>query len=76
MPTYFRVELNATYMPLMFKGLALKADVFNLLNRQTTLATQPVYNAGANTVSPYYGQVLGRAPERQVRFAAEYNHKF
>jgi len=76
MPTDFRVALNATYMPRMFKGLALKADVFNLLNRQTTLATQPVYNAGANTVSPYYGQVLGRAPERQVRFAAEYNYKF
>ncbi|WP_426322548.1 TonB-dependent receptor [Pseudoduganella sp. R-43] len=76
MPTDFRIALNTTYMPRMFKGLALKADVFNLLNRQTTLATQPVYNAGANTVSPYYGQVLGRAPERQVRFAAEYNHKF
>jgi outer membrane receptor protein involved in Fe transport len=76
MPTDFRIALNATYMPRMFKGLALKADVFNLLNRQTTLATQPVYNAGASTVSPYYGQVLGRAPERQVRFAAEYNHKF
>ncbi|KQV46675.1 MULTISPECIES: TonB-dependent receptor [unclassified Duganella] len=76
MPTDFRIALNATYMPRMFKGLALKADVFNLLNRQTTLATQPVYNAGANTVSPYYGQVLGRAPERQVRFAAQYNHKF
>jgi len=76
MPTDFRIAINATYMPRMFKGLALKADVFNLLNRQTTLATQPVYNAGANTVSPYYGLVLGRAPERQVRFAAEYNHKF
>ena len=76
MPTDIRIALNATYMPRMFKGLALKADVFNLLNRQTTLATQPVYNAGANTVSPYYGQVLGRAPERQVRFAAEYNYKF
>jgi outer membrane receptor protein involved in Fe transport len=76
MPTDFRVALNATYMPRMFKGLALKADVFNLLNRQTTMATQPGYNAGVNTVSPYYGQVLGRAPERQVRFAAEYKHKF
>jgi hypothetical protein len=27
-------------------------------------------------VSAYYGQVLGRAPERQVRFSAEYNYKF
>ncbi|MCE3264347.1 MAG: hypothetical protein K0R43_3426 [Pseudoduganella sp.] len=76
MPTDYRVALNATYMPQMFKGLALKADVFNLFNRQTTLATDPVYNAGKNKVSAYYGQVLGRAPERQVRFSAEYNHKF
>ena len=76
MPTDFRVALNATYMPRLVKGLALKADVFNLLNRQTTMATQPVYNSGVNSVSPYYGQVLGRAPERQVRFAAEYSYKF
>lgn len=76
MPTDIRVAINATYTPQMIKGLALKADVFNLLDRQTTMATQPVYNAGADSVSPYYGQVLGRAPERQVRFSAEYNRQF
>jgi len=76
MPTDFRVALNAAYSPRMIKGLTLKADVFNLFNRQTVMATQPVYNSGKDTVSPYYGEVLGRAPERQVRFTAEYNHKF
>ncbi|MYN05430.1 TonB-dependent receptor [Pseudoduganella sp. DS3] len=76
MPTDLRIALNATYTPRMIKGLSLKADVFNLLNRQTTMATQPVYNSGADSVSAFYGQVLGRAPERQVRLSAEYHHKF
>ncbi|WP_028102860.1 TonB-dependent receptor [Pseudoduganella violaceinigra] len=76
LPTDIRIALNTTYSPQFMKGLKLKADVFNLLNRQTVLATQPVYNSGKDTVSPYYGQVQGRAPERQVRFSAEYNHKF
>jgi len=76
LPTDFRIALNAAYAPRMFKGLTLKADVFNLLNRQTVLATQPVYNSGKDTVSPYYCEVLGRAPERQVRFTVEYNYKF
>ena len=76
LPTDVRLALNATYMPRWLKGLSLKGDVFNLLNRQTVLATQPVYNSGADTINPYYNQVLGRAPERQVRFTAEYNYKF
>ena len=76
LPTDVRLALNASYMPRWLKGLTLKADVFNLLNQQTDLATQPGYNSGPGTVSAYYNQVLGRAPERQVLFSVEYNHRF
>jgi hypothetical protein len=75
LPWDARLDLNVAYSPTMLKGLVLKADVFNVFNRQTTQNMTEAYNSGL-TVNPLYGGVVSYTAPRSVRFSAEFVHKF
>lgn len=77
LPWDIRLDMNLTYRPAMFKGLAFKLDVFNVANKQTVQTLDETYNVSSTTdVSPTYGQVISYTSPRTVRVGVEFNHKF
>jgi hypothetical protein len=74
-PWDVRLDLNVAYSPTMVKGLIVKADVFNVFNRQVGQNMTEAFNSGL-TVNPLYGGVISYTAPRSVRFSAEYSHKF
>ncbi|OGB00283.1 MAG: hypothetical protein A3E25_02910 [Burkholderiales bacterium RIFCSPHIGHO2_12_FULL_69_20] len=78
LPWEYRLDMNLAYRPAMFKGLQLRMDVFNLLNRQSALAVDEVHeNAGDITsVLPRYGRIIQNVAPRAVKFTVSYDHKF
>jgi hypothetical protein len=77
LPWDTRLDLNLAYRPALIKGLALKADVFNVFNKQTTQTVDETYNVGSTVdVSSTYGRVISYTAPRAVKFSAEYNYKF
>jgi hypothetical protein len=75
LPTDIRLALAFIYKPQQLKGLTLKTDVFNLLNRQTPLSVKQEYNSGGQ-INPHYLRVNSTTPARSLRFSAEYLHQF
>jgi hypothetical protein len=75
LPWEKRLDLNLTYAPAMVKGLALKMDVFNVLNSQQPLTQDPTYD---NYLSPEptYNEFTSYQSPRSVKFTVEFNHKF
>jgi len=70
-----RLDLNVAYTPRFLKGLSLKADVFNVFNRQVAQNMYESYYSG-QTVNPLYGGVVSYTAPRSVRLSAEFVHKF
>jgi hypothetical protein len=77
MPWDARLDLNLAYSPARFKGLTLKVDVFNVLNRQAAQNMTEDYNTdSATTVNALYGGVVSYTAPRTVKLTAEYNYRF
>jgi len=75
LPWDIRLDMNVAYSPTFLKGLVLKADVFNVFNRQAAQNMTETYNSG-NVVNPLYGNIISYTSPRSMRFTAEYNYKF
>lgn len=78
LPTDIRLALSANFRPAVMPGLELRADVFNVLNRQTALNEDSYsqnYN-DPNSISPYYQFIKSRSPERNFKFSVSYRHQF
>ncbi len=75
LPWDVQLDLNLAYQPAMLKGVRLKVDVFNVLNRQTVTAVSETYNAD-DAINPTYLMVTNRQAPRSARLTAEYNYKF
>jgi hypothetical protein len=78
LPWDVRFDASLTYTPAMLKGLALKLDVFNILNKQSVQQVDQQWNSGGD-VSPTYftpGATVGYTAPRSAKFTAEYNHAF
>lgn len=73
LPWQTQLDLNVAWMPASFKGLSLKLDVFDLLNRQTVTRYNETREDGTGGISRSYLQVAGRTAPRSVRLSAEYN---
>ena len=78
LPTDSRLDLNFVYKPEKVKGLALKVDVFNVINQQTIQAVEEVYNTGAlgTPVLSTYERVLSYTEPRSVKLSMSYDYKF
>lgn len=75
MPWDTRLDLNLAYSPRLLKGLILRADVFNVFNRQIGQNQTESYNTG-KSVNALYGNVISYTSPRSVKLTAEYSYKF
>ena len=75
LPWDVRLDMNVAYSPSFLKGLVLKADVFNVFDRQVGQNMTETYNSG-NTVNPLYGGIVSYTAPRSMKLTAEYNYKF
>lgn len=75
MPWDTRLDLNLAYSPRLLKGLILRADVFNVFNRQIGQNQTESYNTG-KSVNALYGNVISYTAPRSVKLTAEYSYKF
>jgi hypothetical protein len=69
------LDMNLVYRPEQLKGLALKLDVFNVLNDQQVLKLNEQYNSGVNR-STTFNSVQSYSAPRSARVSAEYNYRF
>jgi hypothetical protein len=75
LPMEKRLDLNLTYAPALVKGLALKVDVFNVLNAQSPLTQDPTFDYYTSP-EPTYNEYTSYQSPRSAKFTVEYNHKF
>jgi hypothetical protein len=73
-----RLDLNLEYRPAAIKGLALRADVFNVLNAQTAQAIDEIHEAAGDRSQalPTYGRVISYTAPRSVKLSVSYDVKF
>ncbi len=78
LPWDHRLDMNFVYKPASIKGLAFRADVFNVLNAQTTQAVDEVHeNAYDNSgVLNTYGRTISYTAPRSVKLTVSYDVKF
>lgn len=75
LPWDTRLDLNLTYRPAVVKGLALKATVFNVFNKQTIQTIEERRNNTSGTVRNTSQSVLSYTPPISFMFSLEYNFK-
>ncbi len=74
LPWDYSIDANVVYQPYWAKGLTLRADVFNLFNKQTAQAVYELHEPSndPSTTNGTYGQVLRYSAPRSVRMTAQY----
>jgi len=75
LPWDTRLDLNLAYRPSVVKGLALKATVFNVFNKQTIQNVEERRNTGSGAVRSTSQSVLSYTPPISFMFSLEYNFK-
>lgn len=78
LPMDARADANISYSPSFAKGLKMKLDIFNLLNRQAIEVIEERYNTpgGVSTVWNRYATVESYNAPRSMKFTVTYDHKF
>jgi hypothetical protein len=71
----FTSDLNFIYTPTFLSGLKLKADIFNVFNRQVAEVIEERYNTGTGLRSTY-GAVQSYSAPRSVKLTIAYDKKF
>ena len=75
LPYTAKLDLNVAYQPASLKGLTLKLDVFNVLNRQSIEVIEERFNSGTSLRALYSTPLAYTAP-RSARISAYYDYKF
>jgi hypothetical protein len=75
LPAEFTSDLNFQYTPDFVKGLKLKADIFNVFNRQVAESIEERFNTGTGPRSTY-GAVQSYSTPRYVKLTIAYDKKF
>ena len=69
------LDLNVSYKPAYVPGLAVKLDIFNVFDTQTTQKVVERYNTNQGRYA-LYESVLSYTAPRSMKFTAEFNKKF
>ena len=69
------LDMNVVYRPAMLDGLALRVDVYNVFNSQTTQKVNERYNSNNARYALYETPTFFTAP-RAAKFSVEYNKRF
>ena len=75
LPYTAKLDLNVAYQPSKLKGLTLKLDVFNVLNRQSIEVIEERFNSGT-ALRALYSTPLSYTAPRAARISAYYDYKF
>ena len=75
LPPEFTSDLNFVYAPAFAPGVKLKADIFNVLNRQVAEVIEERYNSGTGLRNTY-GAVQSYSAPRVVKLTIAYDKKF
>ncbi|MDE2082342.1 MAG: TonB-dependent receptor [Burkholderiales bacterium] len=75
LPPEYAVSLNVAYTPSVLPGLRLRADVFNVLNRQVAQVIEERYNSGTG-LRTTYNTPLAYSDPRSVKFTISYDKQF
>lgn len=75
LPWNVTLDANVVYQPTFVKGLKLRVDVFNLLNRQSALAIRETHEptGDSSSVLTTYGSVISYSAPRYVKLSAQYD---
>lgn len=79
LPPDIRFDMSLDFRPAALPGLMLKADVFNVFNRQSAETISERYNqtsSATSAVANLYGTTLSYTTPRYIRFSASYDYKF
>jgi len=77
LPMEQRLDLNLSYQPRALKGLGLKIDVFNVLNRQQAITVREDRNVpNSVAVDAVANGTLATAAARAVKLTVSYDVKF
>ena len=77
LPMEQRLDLNLSYQPRALKGLGLKVDVFNVLNRQQAITVREDRNVpNSVAVDAVANGTLATAAARAVKLTVSYDVKF
>ena len=71
----FTSDLNFVYAPSFAPGIKLKADVFNIFNRQVIEAIEERYNSGTGLWNRY-GVAQSYSAPRYMKLTVSYDKKF
>lgn len=71
MSSDLRIDLNATWRPSWLPGVTLRADVFNVFDKQVPVQVRQLENPG----NLYHSTEAFSTP-RSVRFTAQYSYRF
>lgn len=74
LPWSYTFDLNVVYQPKYVDGLTLRADVFNLFNRQSTSSINEEHDSVINYggLNSSYGRVISYTDPRVFRLTASY----
>jgi hypothetical protein len=75
LPVDYRLDMNVVYRVASVKGLKVRFDVFNLLNKQTVQALDEVHEVDGDpsSVLPTYGRVISYTAPRSGRLMVSYD---
>ncbi|HEV6965363.1 TonB-dependent receptor [Roseateles sp.] len=75
LPWNTKVDLNIAYKPSFAPGLTLRADVFNVFNKQVAAVVDETREVSydPSTILPTYNRVISYTTPRTFRLTAEYN---
>lgn len=78
LPWDYKLDMNLVFAPEWAKGLKLRADVFNVLNKQTLEAISETHEVDydPSTVLPTYARPISYTEPRYVKFSVQYDVKF
>jgi hypothetical protein len=72
LPWTYSLDLSAVYKPAAIKGLAVRADVFNVLNTQKVLSVDEQFEDTSGYL-PTYGRPIAYSEPRSVRLTLSYD---
>ena len=76
LPAEFTTDLNFKYTPSFLPGLVLKADVFNVFDRQSAEAIEERKNLTGGGLRNTFGVVQTYSAPRSVKLTVAYDKKF
>jgi outer membrane receptor protein involved in Fe transport len=74
LPWDYTLDLDFSFKPQAVKGLQMRVDIYNVLNKQTVTAITEIHESPGDpaTLDSTYGRPIAYSAPRSVKFTADY----